>query len=145
MSDALLERIASALEKIAASGGASTPAATQNKNVKPGATATGSTPPKTSPAAGPKTQQQPPKNAATAKAQSGPKTKHTFDEVTNALRELAKQGDQSKELARTILKEHGGVSKMSELKPENFDAVFEAINAETGDGDSGAEGDDLLG
>lgn len=69
-----------------------------------------------------------------------PGGKHTADEVRDVLRKLAQT---NKDLAVKIVSENGGgANKFTEVKPEYYDALYEAISAELENGDSGGGGAD---
>lgn len=140
MSDAILERIATALEKLVSGG--SLPATGANKTAPTKATAASGTSPKAASA-----DKTPPKTAAAAtppkQPDKAPGGKYTAAQVLDKLRVLAKQ---NKELAlKTINENGGGAVKFSEVKPEFYDALYEAINSELTNGDSGGSDDDIIG
>lgn len=144
MSDVLLERIAASLETIAkvysgagsavvnkTTAGATTPGAsnkaaggaTAPKPGNAGATApkpgaAGATAPKTG-AAGAK--------GAPAAATKAPGGKYNSEQVRDMIRKVAANPNLGKQSARDILEaDGGGVTTVSEVKAENFDAVYEA-------------------
>jgi hypothetical protein len=59
-----------------------------------------------------------------AAAKGGTKGKKTIDQVRSMIRKVA--ADVDKQTAKDILKDDGGVDKVLDLKPELYDAVFEA-------------------
>lgn len=61
--------------------------------------------------------------AGTTKAPGG---KRTLDNVRDIIRKVATTEGLGKPEAINILEENGGVKSVAELKPENFDAVYEA-------------------
>lgn len=164
MSDLLLERIAKAAEGLlahlqkspASSGGATRPAA-----------AAPVTPPKAAAA-------DPAKAAAAAKAVADAKTaaaakvaaaaakkapaagakapggKYTVEQVRDIVRQVATNPGLGRQSAADILdQDGGGVTKVTDLKPENFDKVYEACQVLlSGEGDDGAPAsepeDDLM-
>lgn len=123
MSDALLTEISKKLSDIHAvlsKGGAA--AAIPPKADKP------ATPkPETKKEAAPKA----PKAGATApagtKAADG---KHTIEEVRDILKKVAVHEALGRQVAINILDENGGVDHLTKLKPENYDAVYEAAQVE---------------
>lgn len=143
MSDAQHKELSDKLDKVLAAlkGGASTGGATNTKT--PGAT----TPPKTGATTPPKPANKPatapPKPAAGAtKAPGG---KHNAEEVREIIRKVANNANLGKQSARDILDtDGGGVSIVSDLKPEFFDAVFEACQvALSGEGGGGEAADNF--
>ncbi len=174
MSDALLERVAKSLEGILAhiqkspvfglpvTGGAATAPKTS-----PGATAgaTGGDAAAKKAAADKAAAEKAAKDkaakdaaakAAAAKAAAGPASgtkapggKHTIDEVREAIRTVATTPSLGKQSATDILADDGGgVTKVTDLKPEFYDAVFDAcqalLNNEGGEDAAGSSADDLL-
>lgn len=163
MSDLLLERIAKAAEGLlahlqktpASSGGAArpaaaTPAATPNKATtdakaanaaKAVAAAKVEAAAKVAAAAAKKA---PP---ASAKAPGG---KYTVEQVRDIVRQVATNAGLGRQSAADILdQDGGGVAKVTDLKPENFDKVYEACQVLlSGEGDDGAPAsepeDDLM-
>jgi hypothetical protein len=158
MSDALLERQAVALESMLAllkkspvlglpTGGAATPPKT------PAAASHG--PDAAKKAAADKAAAEKAKAAVTAKADAAaaasaktkagppagtkaPGGKHTIDQVREIVRKVA--GDVDKQSAKDILKDDGnGADKVIDLKPEFYDAVYEACEVLLG-GESNKSG-----
>lgn len=84
--------------------------------------------------------------AASTKAPGG---KHTLDDVRAIIREVATNAALGKTEAKTILDEEGGVTNVADLKPDNYDAVYEAcqvaLNNAGKSGDEATEEDDLMG
>ncbi len=143
MSDALLERQAKALEGILAllqkapvfglpTGGAATGAKTTPAAAAPDAA-------KTAAAAAAKKVADDKKKAdaavsAKAAAQKGPAAgakapggKHTVEQVREAIRKVANNPSLGKASAKEILADDGGgVERVADVKPENYDKVFEA-------------------
>lgn len=82
--------------------------------------------------------------AAGTKAPGG---KHTIDEVRDMIRKVATSESLGKQSAADILNDDGGgVSKVTDLKPEFYDAVYEACQVML-NGEGGAAGsaeDDLM-
>jgi hypothetical protein len=156
MSDALLTRIAEGIDALRADikklGGASAGAATPPK-----ATMGGAAPDAAAKAAAKKAADE--KKAAEAKAaadksKAGPAAntkapggKHTIEQVREMIRKVAADANLGKQTAKDILADDGGVEKVADLKPENFDKVYEAcevaLKAEGG-GAPAADDDDLM-
>lgn len=141
MSDPILERIAVALEAIAKTyTGAPKAAAT------PGTSSTGATKPAPDKAAADKAaadkaaadkaaaKAAADKAAAAKKATAGPASgtkapngKYTIDQVREKIREVAANVNLGKQSAADILdQDGGGVKRVTDLKPENYDKVYEA-------------------
>lgn len=156
MSDVILERIAKALESIAAAGSATAvkapaattkpaaaaPAAAKPAAAKPAATpaAAGKAAATAAPAAAKPAAAKPAAAAAPTKAPGG---KHSSDEVRDIIRKVATNPGLGKQSALDILDtDGGGVTNVTNLKPEHFDAVFDAANAllsAEGGGDEAAD------
>lgn len=152
MSDVLLERIAKATEGLLAHlksgpgvvGGAAKPAAAAPAAGK----ATPAAAPKAAPAAAGK-----PATAAAAKpaaaapaAAKAPGGKYNSEQVRVAIRAVATNSNLGKQSALDILDQDGnGVKAVKDLKPENYDAVYEACQALlSGEGEAPAAADDDL-
>jgi hypothetical protein len=139
MSDKLLERIATALETIAAAASktAATPAAAAAKPATAAAAKPAAAAAKPAAAAAKPTVTVPPgkpatKPAAAKAAAAAPKTqvgKYTEDQVRAKIREVASNEALGKQEALDILDENGNVQNVSQLKPENYDKVYEACQA----------------
>lgn len=84
--------------------------------------------------------------AAGTKAPGG---KHTIEQVREIIRKVAADKNLGTQSAKDILQDDGGgVAKVVELKPENYDKVYEACEVllkGEGNKDSTAAEDDLLG
>lgn len=150
MSDALLERIATATEGLlahlkkapAAAPTAATPAVKAAADRAAAASAAKATPaaaPKAAPAAAPKAAPK----AATA-ATKAPGGKYNSEQVREAIRKVALNPNLGKQSALDILdQDGGGVTKVVDMKPENFDSVYEACQALlSGEGEGTAAADD---
>lgn len=74
--------------------------------------------------------------AAGAKAAGG---KHTAEEVREIIKKVATNKALGRDAAINILDENAGVQNVSSIKPENFDAVYEACEVELA-GVAGSEG-----
>jgi len=156
MSDKLLERIAAALETIAAKRpraldvpeAAPAKAATVKPD-KPAGAAPGGTPggkPAAKPAAG-----KGASGSAPSGQTKGPGGKHTQDEVRDIIRRVViekgnestggKKGEGTK-LALNLLDEIGNVTNVGQLKPEFYDAVYEACAGLLGDPDGADDAND---
>lgn len=159
MSDVLLERIAKATEGLLA-----------HLKAPPAGSVGGAVPPKparaaAAPAAGNKpapaankaaaapaaaTPAKPAKAAAAAPAAAkAPNGKYTSEQVRDIIRKVATNPTLGKQSALDILdQDGGGVTNVTNLKPENFDAVYDACNAllsSEGDGAGpAADEDDLM-
>lgn len=147
MSDKLFERIATALEGLLAhvQSGAKAPAA---------GAAGAATPPKpTAPKAADKAPAAPPKPAAgaakpgdkkgatPAAATKAPGGKYNSEQVRDAIRKVANDPNLGKQSARDVLTEDGGgAPTVSELKPEFFDAVYEACQVLLSNDGGGSSG-----
>jgi len=140
MSDKLLERIAAALETLAAkataiAAPAAAPAAGKTKADKPTPAAPGGKP-ASKPAAGKGAASAPPAGSA-----KGPGGTRTQDEVRDIVRRVVtetkdpKDKDAGKKAALNVLDEIGNVTNVGNLKPELYDAVYEACAGLLGDPD----------
>lgn len=154
MSDAILERIATALEAIAKQGGKVGTVAAAAAGAAAGATPPkpAAAPPKP-PAAGAKAPDKPaatpPKPAgskppaAAAASTKGPGGKYTSEQVRDVIRKVATNPALGKQSAMDVLdQDGGGVTNVTNLKPELFDAVYEAcavLLAGDGAGEAPAE------
>jgi len=82
--------------------------------------------------------------AAGTKAPGG---KHTVEQVREIIRKVAADANLGKQTAKDILADDGGVEKVVDLKPENYDKVYEAcevaLKAEGG-GAPASDDDDLM-
>jgi len=151
MSDVLLERIATALETIAAAG-ALKPATPGTPGTSSKGAAGATAPPAPDAAAKAAAKAAADKKAADAKAAAeaaakaaaaaakpgakgatpaaatkAPGGKYNSDQVRDMIRKVAANPNLGKQSARDILEaDGGGVTTVSEVKPENFDAVYEA-------------------
>jgi hypothetical protein len=120
-----------AAAKPAAAAAATKPATTKPATTKPAATApaaAGKPATVTAPAGKPATT----KPAATKPAATAPKAqvgKYTEDQVRAKIREVASNEALGKQEALDILDENGNVQNVSQLKPENYDKVYEACQA----------------
>jgi hypothetical protein len=140
MSDALLTEISGKLTQIlgALNSGAGKPVVPSRvlPTEKPAApNKTPAAPPAAPKAAAPGTaapKPAPPKaaGAAPAAAAKAPGGKHTAEEVRDAIKKVATNPSLGKQTALNILDENAGVQNVSAVKPENFDAVFEACEVE---------------
>ena len=158
MSDALLTRIAEAVEGLRADlkkgSGAAAPkpaAATAPKGDANAVANDATLTPAQKKAAADKaiadrkaTKEAADKAAAAAAPKGGAKGKKTVEQVREMIRKVATDVD--KQTAKDILKDDGGgVEKVLDLKPENYDAVYEAcevlLNGE-GKGAAAAPADD---
>lgn len=145
MSDVLLERIAKALETIATvysggkapaaagatapkpTAGASAPAAPDAAAKAAAAAAKAVADKKAAEAAAAKAAASKGKPGAPAAATKAPGGKYNSDQVRDLIRKVAANPSLGKQSARDILEaDGGGVTTVSEVKPEFFDAVFEA-------------------
>lgn len=121
MSDKLLERIAVALEAIAAKGGLpagnTTGAATTKK--------TATTTKKDAPAA--TAEADPLSGAATE-----PPKKVTQEYVVSRLREVLNRADMGKDVVLAILQEKGGCTNINGLKPDKYEDVLAAVDEKLG-------------
>jgi hypothetical protein len=84
------------------------------------------------------------KGKATAETKKADEPKITQDQVNAALIKI--KDDFGMEHAKTVISEHGKVAKMSEIKPAQFQAVFDAAvakHAELTAEAAGEEGGDL--
>ncbi len=83
--------------------------------------------------------------AAGTKAPGG---KHTIDEVREMIRKVASNASLGRETAKEILMDDGGgAEKVPDIKPENYDAVYEACQVALtteGAGSKAAEPEDDL-
>lgn len=118
---------------------ATTKPATGTATTKPAATKPAATKPAaTKPAAAPA--------AGSTKAPGGT---HTQDDVRDIVRKVATTPGLGKDRAIEILKEDGGgVESFKDLKPESFDAVYEACQSALSGGEGGeavADAEDPLG
>jgi hypothetical protein len=68
--------------------------------------------------------------AAPAAGTKGPGGKHTAEEVRAIIKQVATNANLGKQSALAILDENAGVQNVSSVKPENFDAVYEACEVE---------------
>jgi hypothetical protein len=152
MSDALLERIAKALETIAANGkvapaaagAAPRPPAPGAAN-KPAAGAAGAA---NKAGAGAGAPNKPGTNkpaAAPPAATKAPGGKYNLDQVRDIIRKVAANPALGKQAARDVLDtDGGGVATVSEVKPENFDALYEACQVLlSGEGGGAGAADDF--
>lgn len=83
--------------------------------------------------------------AGTTKAPGG---KRSLDDVRNAIRAVATTEGLGKPDAINILEEEGGVKTVAELKPENYDSVYEACQvaiAGAGKNPPAGDDDDIMG
>ena len=96
------------------------------------------------------TQAKAPAKPAAPKAPAKPAvaTDHSEDEVRKAIRAVANHPKLGMKIASNILDEEAGVANVSSLKPENYDAVFDACTAKIAEANgqvpetnSGEEGD----
>lgn len=147
MSDALLTRIAVALELLASSPAAAkaAPAAAAPKPTPAGAGKAAATAGKPAPAAPKPAAAAPPKPPAdTVKAPGG---KYNAKQVRDLLREVAGNEALGRQAARDIIKEDGGgAESFVEVKPEFYDGLYEACRvALSGEGadSSSSETDDF--
>jgi type II secretory pathway component HofQ len=142
MSDALLERIAKATEGLLAlhtkgGGGAVAP----KPAAAPAAAKPAATPAK--PAAAPAAKPAAKPAAAAPAAAKAPNGKHDSVQVRDAIRKVATNPNLGKQSALDILdQDGGGVTNVTNLKPEFFDAVFEACQALLAGEGEGAPADD---
>lgn len=86
--------------------------------------------------------------AGPAAGTKGPGGKYTIDQVRDIIRKVATDANLGKASAADILTDDGGgVSKVTDLKPENYDKVYEAcqvlLSGEGGGGEASPE-DDLM-
>jgi hypothetical protein len=143
------ETVARATAYAAFLDGAAAPAgkpATQAA-AKPAAATQTSTAAKT--AAKPATKPGTTKTSAAAKAPAASKiaSVHNEDEVRKSIRAVANHAQLGTAVASNILDEEAGVSTVSQLKPEHYDAVFDAATAKlaevNGEGEAApAEGEE---
>jgi hypothetical protein len=114
-----------------AATGKPAPAATTGKpaqqTAKPGA-ATGKPAQAAKPAAKP----------AAAAAQAG---KYSIDQVREIIKKVVATDGLGKEMAVELLDTEGGVKKISDLKPADYDKVYEACDGALHGGEAGATGD----
>lgn len=101
--------------------------------------------PKPKPAPKPKAEAAAPKAEAPAPAPKAAGGKHSIEEIRDILRKVAMTDGLGKTVAFSILEENGGVDHLTKLKPENFDAVYEAAQVELSGAEKTAEADDGLG
>jgi len=163
MSDALLTEISKKLSDIHAAlkGGASaggaknpTPAASPGQNSAGKTPAGAANRPSAAPGTAGKTPPAPAANtnkaagatsAANVKAPGG---KHTAEQVREIIKKVATNANLGKQAALNILDENAGVQNVSSVKPENFDAVYEAceveLNGVANAGGAAADADDPL-
>jgi hypothetical protein len=98
------------------------------------------TPSTTKPAAG--------KPVAQAAPQKAPGGQHSFDQVKALLQKVIATPGLGAQRAKEILDEEAGAKKMSEVKPEKFDVLFEALSGALNSGEGGtppaSSDDDLL-
>lgn len=141
MSDALLERIAVAVEtiaKVAQAGGAgkapaAAVAAAESKPKETKEPKESKEPKETKESTKPKDKAPP----AAAKA----KSKHTQDEVRAIIRKVAGADGLGKKVALDLLDEVANVTNVSNLKEEDFDKVYAACQAKLGESDEPGEDD----
>lgn len=138
MSDALLERIAVAVEtiaKVAQAGGAgkAPAAAVAAAESKPKET---KEPKESKETKAPKETKEKPAAAA-----AKPKSKHTQDEVRAIIRKVAGADGLGKKVALDLLDEVANVTNVSNLKEEDFDKVYAACQAKLGESDESGEDD----
>jgi membrane protein involved in colicin uptake len=154
MSDVLLKEISTKLSDIhaalkggaAANGGAvAPPKAAANKAADKAAAADKTAADK--PKAADKAAANNKAGASQPAGTKAPGGKHTIEEVRSILRDVATNPALGKASALAILDENGGVDHLGKLKPENFDAVYEAAQVELSGASSegGAAEDDGLG
>jgi hypothetical protein len=159
MSDKLAELIVVAanaitahVNKAAQTGGAPSgkPAATQAAKpatapakpaapaAKPAATSTAK--PAQQPANKPATAAKP---AAAAKAAAPPAQvgKYSIDQVREIIKKVVATAGLGKETAVELLDTEGGVKKISDLKPADYDKVYEACESAMNSGEGGETGD----
>jgi hypothetical protein len=138
MSDAILERIAAALETIAKGAGKVAPAAPAGANKTPpagaGAAGGGKATPaagnKAAPAGGNKGAAGAGKGTTPPAAAKAPGGKFNSEQVRDIIRKVATNPSLGKQSALDILdQDGGGVTNVTNLKPENFDKVYEACQA----------------
>lgn len=159
MSDALLTRIAEGIDALRADikklGGASAGATAPKAAAATGGAATGgAVPGKTAAqkaaekAAAEKAAAPKPAAAGPAAGTKAPGGKRTIEQVRELIRKVAADKNLGKESAKDILRDDGGgVDKVLDLKPEKYDAVYEACEVLLkGEGGSAApaEEDDLM-
>lgn len=163
MSDSILERIAVALETIAKGGGKVAPAASSGGAAPNRAAAAGAAAAaggnKATPAAGANKGAAGAsagankgaagagagKNTAAPAAAKAPGGKYNSEQVRDIIRKLATNPSLGKQSALDILdQDGGGVTNVTNLKPEFFDAVYEACQALlSSEGEAGAGADDF--
>lgn len=69
----------------------------------------------------------------------GPGGKYTVEQVRDIIRKVAADESLGRQSAKDILAEDGGVEKIMDLKPENYDKVYEACQVlMSGEGTKGA-------
>jgi len=134
MSDALLERIAVALEAVAKTytGAAKTPSAAPtggqsaaDKGAAADAAKKTAATEAAAKAAAAKAAAA--KTAGPAAGTKGPGGKYSIDQVREKIREVAANPNLGKQSAADILEDDGGgVKRVTDLKPENYDKVYEA-------------------
>jgi hypothetical protein len=138
MSDALLTRIAEGIEGLLAHVKAAPAPAPKAETPKPAAApkpeaakpAAAPKPEAAKPAAAPKPAAAAPKPAAAPAPTKAPGGKYTSDQVREVIRKVATNKSLGKQSALDILdQDGGGVQNVTNLKPEFFDAVYEACQA----------------
>lgn len=166
MSDALLERLAKATEGILAHIQKSPvfglpPAGAANNGGKPATGAAATNKPAAGaaagnkPAAGAAATNKPAAAAAGNKPGTGPAAgtkapggKYTVEQVRDIIRKVASDAALGKQSAADILdQDGGGVTRVTDLKPENFDKVYEACQVLLSSGEAAAPAaaeDDLM-
>lgn len=159
MSDALLTEISGKLSELITlqkkGGGASSGGATTPPKTTAGAAGAGAGKPKDTPAPGNTNKGAATGGAGKGAAASGPAAgtkapggKHTIEQVREVIRKVATNATLGKTSAQDILDSDGnGVKNVTELKPEFYDAVYEActvlLNGEGKAAEQPAE-DDLM-
>lgn len=151
MSDKLLERIAVALEAIAASK-TTAPVQAQAGAVPPKSAATGAKPAADAKAAKPAataakpaaTAAKPATDAKAAKPAAAPKQvgKYSLDDVRKVIREVSTHEALGKQEAFDILDENANVAEVRLLKPEDYDKVYEACVAALNSAGGGGSDDE---
>lgn len=157
MSDALLTKIIEGIDALRADiksvlkgGAAAAPTA------KPAAAAPAAKPAAAAAAAKPaaaaaaKPAAAKPAAAGPAAGTKGPGGKYTIEQVRDIIRKVATNESLGGQSAKDILQDDGGgVTKVTDLKPENYDKVYEAaqvlLNGEGAPASSSSDVDDLLG
>lgn len=137
MSDALLERIAVAVEtiaKVAQAGGA-------GKAPAAAVAAAESKPKETKEPKESKETKAPKETKEKAAAATKAKSKHTQDEVRAIIRKVAGADGLGKKVALDLLDEVANVTNVSNLKEEDFDKVYAACQAKLGESDEPGEDD----